>query len=127
MPDNRVRVLIADDDQDTADTLAMLIGMMGFEVRVAYDGATAVKTADGFRPDAAILDAAMPGMDGYEAARQIRQLPELERVLLICLSGYGRDEDRERAKRAGFDHHMTKPANLADLQRLLQSARPTSV
>jgi CheY-like chemotaxis protein len=116
-----LRVLVADDNKDTADTLGQLLGMWGYDVRAAYDGADALQIAETFVPLAAILDLAMPGLTGYDVARRIRRVPGLEHVLLICLSGYGKEEDRRRAYEAGFDHFLLKPADLEELRRLLKT------
>jgi PAS domain S-box-containing protein len=108
-PRSGYRLLVADDNQDAADTLAMLLGLQGHEVRVAYSGVAALEMTKDYRPDAVFLDIGMPGMDGYEVARRLRQQPGLEGAVLAALTGWGQHEDRRRSAEAGFDHHLVKP------------------
>jgi PAS domain S-box-containing protein len=115
----RLRVLVVDDNQDAADSLALLLQLAGQEVRVAYDGQAALALAPEFRPAMAFLDIGMPGMDGYEVGRRLRQLPGMEALVLVALTGWGQEEDRRRSKEAGFDHHLVKPAEADELNRLL--------
>jgi CheY-like chemotaxis protein len=114
--DKRVerRVLVIDDNQDAANAMAMLIEDMGGHARVAYDGDTALAMLQEHNPEVVLLDIGMRGMDGYETCQRIRRVLR-NRVLLVALTGYGREQDKERATRAGFDAHLTKPANAADL------------
>jgi CheY-like chemotaxis protein len=102
------RILVTDDDVDGAETLAIVLRVAGHDVRIAHDGPTAVKMAADFRPDVVFLDVGMPGMDGFETARQLRQ-NGLSTAVLVALTGYGREEDRQRAKEVGFDHFLVKP------------------
>ncbi len=105
--------------------LAMLLRLLGHEVRTAYHGQQALDTARGFRPQAILLDIGLPkGMDGYELARRLRQEPGLENVLLIALSGYGQPSDIARARAAGMNHHLPKPADLTALLRMLATVSP---
>jgi PAS domain S-box-containing protein len=113
------RVLVVDDSPDAADSLAMLLRLEGQEVRVAYDGPTALGLARDFRPRLVLLDIGLPGMDGYEVARRLRQQPGLGGVVLVALTGWGQEEDRRKSQEAGFDHHLVKPAGLEELQQLL--------
>ncbi|MGV3723179.1 MAG: MASE1 domain-containing protein [Actinomycetota bacterium] len=113
------RVLIADDNNDAARTLAELTGMWGHEVHTVADGVAALQAARELKPDVILLDIGMPGMDGYEAARRLRGTPEGASVLLVAVTGYGREEDRRRATDAGFDHHCTKPVDPELLRKLL--------
>jgi len=115
----RMRILIADDVADSARTLALGMEMFGHEVRTAADGMEALALALEFQPDLAILDIGMPGRDGYEVARRIRGSPLGQSVVLIALTGWGQREDVEQAMRAGFDRHMTKPADFAALQQII--------
>lgn len=115
-----LRVVIADDNEDAAETLAVLVGMWGHEVRVANDGPGAVTAAREFRPDVCLLDIGMPGFDGYEAARRVLADPELGGVVLIAMTGFGQDGDRERGRQAGFHHFMVKPVAPAAVERLLR-------
>jgi PAS domain S-box-containing protein len=113
------RVLVVDDNPDAAQSLAMLLGLWGHDVRTAHDGPAAVAAAAGYRPDLVFLDIGMPGMNGYEVARALRRLPGLGGVTLVAVTGYGQDDDRDRTRRAGIDHHLTKPPDAAALARLL--------
>lgn len=115
----RRRVLIADDNADAAESLAMLLTLMGNEVRTAADGLEAVATAEAFRPDVAVLDIGMPRLDGNGVARRIRAEHWGKRVTLIALTGWGQDEDRRRTAEAGFDLHLTKPVDPSSLESLL--------
>jgi signal transduction histidine kinase/CheY-like chemotaxis protein/CHASE3 domain sensor protein len=115
----RVRVLIVEDNHDTADSLAMLLETIGHDVRVAYDGERALELAAGDPPDVMLVDIGLPGMDGYEVSRRVRQDPRLTHVLLVALTGYGRAQDRERALAAGFQHHLVKPVDADALNALV--------
>jgi PAS domain S-box-containing protein len=115
------RVLVIDDDRDVGDSLAMLLQLMGADVRVAYDGEAALAVISGFKPHLVLLDIGMPGMNGYETARQIRKLPERQDLILVALSGWGRDEDRRHSAEAGFDHHFVKPMEVDAIENLLAS------
>lgn len=110
------RVLVVDDNEDAADSLATLLGVMGYEVRIAYDGPEAIVAADEFKPAVALLDIGLPKLSGYDIARYVRAQRGAE-VLLVAITGWGQEEDRRKAREAGFDHHFTKPA---DLDRLLE-------
>jgi PAS domain S-box-containing protein len=125
-PVPRRRVLVVDDNVDAADSLAMLLRLEGQDVRAAHDGRAALKLADEFRPELVFLDIGMPGMDGYEVCRQLRQQPGLEDALVVALTGWGQDEDRRRSQEAGFDLHFVKPVEPGALRQLLadpQAAR----
>ncbi len=108
-------ILLADDNRDSADSLALLLGLRGHLVRVASDGLQALAMAITFRPDVVVLDIGMPGMNGYEVARALRSSGEASRPRLIALTGWGQSADRERSAEAGFDVHLTKPADLQEL------------
>jgi signal transduction histidine kinase/ActR/RegA family two-component response regulator len=114
------KVLVVDDNADAADTLNVLLGMDGFAVSTAYDGVAAVAQAGAAAPDVVIMDIGMPGMDGYDAARLIRQQPGGDNILLIALTGWGQSTDRKRASEAGFDHHLVKPVDYELLMQCLQ-------
>ncbi|HEU5321155.1 MAG TPA: response regulator [Methylomirabilota bacterium] len=116
------RVLVADDNEDSAETLSLLLQALGHEVRTVHDGRRAVEEAEAFRPDAALLDIGMPGLDGYEVARLIRATPWGRTVILIALTGWGQDEDVRRAHAAGFDRHLLKPVDIVPLQEALASS-----
>jgi CheY-like chemotaxis protein len=113
------RVLVVDDNVDSADTLEMLIKMDGHTVRVAHDGFSAVDVAGEFQPDIVLLDLGLPGKDGYTVIKDLRALPATATATIVATTGYGRDEDRVRCLAAGFDDHMTKPVDLEQLQRVL--------
>ncbi len=113
------RVLVADDNRDSADTLAAMLEMVGHDVRVCYDGVNALTQAELFRPDVMLLDIGMPVLNGLELASRIRERPWGERIRLIALTGWGQPEDLKRSERAGFDHHLVKPVELSRLQELL--------
>jgi CheY-like chemotaxis protein len=113
------RLLVVDDSRDSADSLAICLRLEGFAVRVAYGGPAAVDELRIVMPNAAILDLAMPGMDGCEVARRARELPGGGGVTLICLTAHSDDENRERIRRAGFDHYLNKPADFEALLSLL--------
>ena len=122
------RILVVDDNSDAADTLNMLLTELGATVAVANSGPEALQTIDSFEPDAVLLDIGMPGMDGYEVSRRIRSSSRHSDLLLIALTGWGQGEDRERSKRAGFDHHLVKPPDIDRLRAILvehQSRTPT--
>jgi signal transduction histidine kinase/ActR/RegA family two-component response regulator len=116
---NRFRILVVDDHHDAGDSLATLLRLLGHQVRVAYDGAGGLEAARVFRPQVALLDIGMPGMDGIELGKRLRQEPEFENLLMIALTGYGRDEDRQRSSDAGFNAHLVKPVDVATLNGLL--------
>ncbi|HEV3006080.1 MAG TPA: PAS domain-containing protein, partial [Pirellulales bacterium] len=115
----KCRVLAADDLRDSVDSLAVMLRLMGHEFQTAYDGLEAVQAAAAFRPDVVLLDIGMPKMNGYEAARHIREQAWGKDMLLVALTGWGQEEDKRRAAEAGFDHHLTKPVDLEALQKLL--------
>jgi PAS domain S-box-containing protein len=114
------RVLVVDDNLDAADTLTTFLEMLGLQVRSVHDGPDALPAARAFGPDVVLLDIGLPGMDGYEVARALRADPQVGRVRLIALTGWGAEEDRRRALAAGFDHHLTKPVDLTVLEDLLR-------
>ena len=113
------RILIVDDNQDAADSLGVLLRMMGHEVHTAHDGLEAVGAVTVFHPEVVLLDIGLPKLNGYEVARRIRDQPGGAAILLVALTGWGQNEDRRRSKEAGFDHHLTKPVEFPVLQRLL--------
>jgi len=118
------RVLVVDDNADSAESLSLLLELMGHTVCTAHDGEQALAEAEGFRPDLVLMDIGMPRMDGYEAARRLRQQDWAHSVVLVALTGWGQDEDRRRSEAAGFDHHLIKPVDPAALETLLtQPAR----
>jgi len=115
------RVLVVDDNRDAAESLGLLLQMLGADVAVVNDGGAALQAVAARRPLAVFLDLGMPGMDGYEVARRIRQRPDGDELTLVALTGWGQERDRRRTREAGFDHHLIKPADLSALQVLLES------
>jgi CheY-like chemotaxis protein len=109
------RILIVDDNRDSADSMAAILQVLGHEVRVAYDSGTALTLAGSFAPERALLDIGLPDMDGYELARQLKALPACTSLALFAVTGYGQEEDRRRAVAAGFDRYFTKPLDIAEL------------
>ncbi len=121
-PARRLRVLVTDDNVDSAESLAVLLRLYGHEVRTAHDGAQALEAARAFRPEVVFLDSALPGgMDGYELARRLRGQEGAGRAVLVAMTGFGSPDDVERARAAGFDHHLVKPADLNEVRRVLAS------
>jgi PAS domain S-box-containing protein len=118
-PTTKCSVLIVDDNQDSADSLAMLLKIAGYEVGTAYDGEQAVEAAGTLRPDVVLLDIGMPKLNGYDACWRIRQQPWGQGMFLIALTGWGQEEDRRRTEEAGFNQHMVKPVDPPALMTLL--------
>jgi len=113
------RVLVVDDNRDAADTLGLLLEADGAEVRVVYDGRAALAMAEAFLPSSVLLDIGMPGMDGYEVARRLRQDERFANMRIIALTGWGQDSDRRQTRNRGFTHHLTKPVSLEELHGIL--------
>jgi signal transduction histidine kinase/CheY-like chemotaxis protein len=120
-PRQMTRVLVVDDNEDAAESLGALLHMMGADVRVAQDGWTALDMFDAFKPAAVFLDLGMPDMDGFEVAHQIRSRPHTKDTVLIALTGWSQERDKQRTAEAGFDRHLAKPADLETLQSVLTS------
>jgi CheY-like chemotaxis protein len=120
-------ILVADDNEDAANSLSALLRIIGHDVRVAYDGAEAVELAATFRPDVILLDIGMPGLNGFEAARDIRARPWGKNVMLIAVTGYGQKADKRRSREVGFNHHIVKPINFTALEKLLAGVRFTTL
>jgi CheY-like chemotaxis protein len=117
------RVLIVDDNEDSANSLAMILKLGGHETASVYTAVDALQRAAAFRPDVVLLDIGLPGMDGYEVAQKMRELPGLRDIRLVAVTGYGRSDDRLRAREAGFDDHLIKPVEYAVLERTLAGIR----
>ena len=117
----KCRILLADDNEDFADSLAMLLRAMGHEVRVAYDGLAAAEAAAEFKPEFAFLDIGLPKLNGYELARRLRASPATRQTVLTAITGWGQEEDRRQARAAGFAHHLVKPVELPALRKILGS------
>jgi len=113
------RILIVDDNRDGANSLAMVLRMLGNHVHITYDGIAAIIAAEAFRPNLVLLDIGLPRMDGHEVCRRIREQPWGKDMVLVAVTGWGQDEDRRRSLESGFDHHLVKPVNPADLEKLL--------
>lgn len=108
-----------DDNVTSAETLALLIGLSGHTTQVAHSGIDALNAVESSRPDVVLLDIGLPGMDGYEVARRLRQTDANRELLLVAVTGYGQDEDRRRAHDAGFDYHLVKPLDIEQLEGIL--------
>ena len=115
-------VLVVDDSQDCAESLALLVRFWGHEAVVTYDGAAALEAARVRTPDVVLLDIAMPKMDGYQLARRLRQIGGMEKALLVAVTGHGSEADVQRCKEAGIDRHFTKPADPEGLKQWLVRA-----
>ncbi len=122
-PDGRrARVLVVDDMPDNADSLVMLLHAMGHEAHAAYGGEAAVREAESFHPDLAILDLGMPVVDGYEACRRIKEQPWGQDIVVVALTGWGQERDRVRSRAAGFRYHIVKPVEASVLRELIETA-----
>lgn len=115
----RGRVLVVDDNRDSADSLAMMLALMGHEVQAVYDGQAAVDNATNFHPQVVLLDIGMPRVNGYEAARRIREKFPAPSMVLIAMTGWGQEDASARSREAGFDHHLVKPVDPEALEKLL--------
>jgi CheY-like chemotaxis protein len=113
------RVLLVDDSVDAAQAMSMLLETLGHDVRTMHDGPSALADVDAFKPEVVILDIGLPGMDGFEVARQMRSRPATRSALLLALTGYGGEADRQRSREAGFDHHLVKPVSFTDIEALI--------
>jgi len=113
-------ILIVEDNEDSAQSLKLLLEALGYETHVAHDGEGAVDAAVALRPDAILMDIGLPGLSGYEAARRIRAQCADKPMLIVALTGWGQQSDRLRSSEAGFDHHLVKPLDLAVLRRILE-------
>jgi CheY-like chemotaxis protein len=121
-PRPRLRVLVADDNVDAAESLAMLLEELGAEIRLAHDGEEALAAAEALRPHVAFLDVGMPKLDGYQVGRRIRAERWGADVMLVAVTGWGQPEDRRRSKEAGFDEHLVKPAPVEMVEKVLATA-----
>lgn len=116
---SRKRILVVDDHRDAARILGLLLDSLGHEVKTANDGQQALDAMSAFRPEIVFLDIGLPSLDGYEVARRVRETPDLRDTKLIALTGWGHDEDRQRTREAGFDHHLVKPVAVKTLKEVL--------
>jgi PAS domain S-box-containing protein len=119
----QLHILVIEDNRDAADSLRLLLTLLGHEARVAHTGPEGVAAAKEWKPDVVLCDIGLPGMDGYEASRQIRRLPGMSKVLLAAITGYGHESDVQRCKESGIDYHFLKPIDPAKLRQLLASAK----
>src|SRR5262249_51493418 len=115
------RVLVVDDNVDSAESMAVLLRLYGHDVRLAHDGEAALEAARSFRPEGMFLDISLPKMDGYEVARRLRLEPAMCSLTLVAMTGYGQEEERRRTREAGFHSHLVKPVDFDMLQELLSS------
>jgi CheY-like chemotaxis protein/two-component sensor histidine kinase len=122
---SKFRVLVVEDNKDSAVTLGMLLRLKGHDIRIAHDGLEAMEIAATFRPDLVLLDIGLPKLNGYEVARRIREQPWGGDTILVALTGWGQDEDRRRSQEAGFNFHIVKPVELAALEKLLDGLQVT--
>ena len=118
-PASRRRLLVVDDNHDSADTLAILLAAMGHDVKTAYEGREAIELAAHYQPQAVLLDIGLPGMNGYQVGRALKSARSHAPVVLVAVSGYGQEEDRRRSREAGFDYHLVKPVAPADLAAII--------
>jgi CheY-like chemotaxis protein len=116
-------VLVVDDNRDAADTLALLLELMGHDIRTAHDGPQALKAAEEFLPEIVLLDIGLPGMNGYEVCRKLREQPWGRAATVVALTGWGQAEDQRQASDAGFDRHLVKPVEESVLLKLLSEPR----
>jgi PAS domain S-box-containing protein len=122
-----LRVLVVDDNVDTAESLTMLVQALGHDVRTTHDGSAAQQVALDYRPNVVLLDIGLPGIDGYEVARWIRQQAVLQGAVLVAMTGYGQESDRQRSHDAGFDFHLVKPTDFGKLQEILATVSEKSM
>ena len=118
------RALVVDDNRDAADTLAMMLDLLGHETQRLYDPHAVPDAVEDFRPDVVFLDVGMPGLSGYDLARLLRERPDGDALLLVAVTGWGQPEDRRRTRDAGFDHHLVKPVDTEQLEDLIASLGP---
>ena len=118
-PRSNRRILVVDDNRDSADSLAMMLNIMGNEVRTAHDGLEAVDLAATFNPEVVLMDIGLPMLNGFDAARRMRDQPGGNGMVIVALTGWGQEEDRRRSQEAGFDHHIVKPVDPFALEKLL--------
>lgn len=122
-PEARLRVLVVEDNDDVARSLAMLLELWGHDAEIVDRAEAALKAVQTHRPAVVLMDIGLPGMDGYEVAKMLRRQEGCDKLMLVAMTGYGEDEDRRRAREAGFDHHLVKPLDPDVLQELLASVR----
>jgi CheY-like chemotaxis protein len=114
-------VLVVDDNIDAAMMLAALVKQLGHEVTIVHDGSAALEAAEGYQPEVILLDIGMQGMNGFEVARRLRELGRIPGLRIVAVTGWGKPEDQERSRQAGFDMHLIKPVELSQIQQALAS------
>ncbi len=119
------RILVVDDNRDVTESVALLLRALGHDVRTAHDGPTALEAALDYRPEVVLLDIGLPGLDGFEVAKRMRRQPALKNTVLVAMTGYGQEADRQRSREAGFDHHLVKPADFGKIQQILATVKAT--
>ena len=119
------RILVVDDNEDAAESLAMMLDILGHQVQIAHDGLEAVQQVSSFNPEVVLMDIGLPLLNGFEAARRIRDLPATRDLVIVALTGWGQEDDRRRSQEAGFDHHLVKPVDPVALQKLLDGEETT--
>src|SRR5262249_1658866 len=119
------RILVVDDYKDVADSLGILLEIMGHEVRVAYSGQEALEALARFEPDVALLDLGLPGMNGYQLARRIREQPRFRNLTPAAQTGWGQEQDRRRSEEAGFNYHQLKPVAWDEIEKILRELPAT--
>jgi CheY-like chemotaxis protein len=119
------RVIVADDNADAATSLTMLLELLGYEVQAVHDGLQAVEATRVFAPDLIFMDIGMPRLDGFEATRRIRALDLMRQPVVVALTGWGQEDDRERSRAAGIDHHLVKPIELDAIRALIEGISRT--
>jgi CheY-like chemotaxis protein/anti-sigma regulatory factor (Ser/Thr protein kinase) len=117
----RARILVVDDNKDITDSLSFVLGSLGHDVQVAGNGPLALKIAERHCPQIVLLDIGLPGMDGYEVAKRMRERPQVAQAVFVAMTGYGKEEDRLRSEQAGFIQHLVKPVDSATIVKLLSS------
>jgi CheY-like chemotaxis protein len=122
-PAHRFKILVVDDNHDSALSMSMMLSIMGHDTRTAHDGESAVSTAETFLPDVVLLDIGLPKLNGYEVAQRIREQSWGASMFLIAVTGWGQDEDRQRSSEVGLNRHMVKPVEPAALEKLLAELR----
>ncbi|MEO5695374.1 MAG: response regulator [Usitatibacter sp.] len=118
----RLRILLVDDNEDAAETMAMLLDAQGHDVKFAFDGATALRLAAEHKPQVVLLDITLPDMDGYEVARRLRATPDGRMAVIMAVTGYGSNDDVRRSVEAGIDRHLTKPIDPMTLDKLIRES-----
>jgi CheY-like chemotaxis protein len=125
VPRAKRRILVVDDNHDSAMSLRMMLKLLGNDVKTTHDGLAAIEAAEQFRPDLILLDIGLPKLNGYDACRRMREQSWSAGMVIVALTGWGQAEDRRRSQEAGFDHHLIKPVEFAALQKILQTTSTT--